>query len=261
MLWRRVLLALAANDHEAARTHALAMEQALRRRTGSFPSIGSWRISISRASGANSVSPDRTFAHWTAGTACSAASSRSRATRIAPSSTRRSQSFDRARLHDGPRAQNRDPAPVFIVGMPRSGTTLAEQIIAAHPQAFGAGERGALAQAFAALGGDTPEGVARIAALDAPALDAAAAALSRRTARARPGQGAHRRQDAGQFQFSRSRGAHAAGRAHHPLRARPARHRAVDLHLPLLRLSSLRARSRRSRLVHRPARPPDGALA
>lgn len=30
--------------------------------------------------------------------------------------------------------------PVFIVGMPRSGTTLVEQIISAHPQAFGAGE-------------------------------------------------------------------------------------------------------------------------
>jgi tetratricopeptide (TPR) repeat protein len=30
--------------------------------------------------------------------------------------------------------------PVFIVGMPRSGTTLTEQIIAAHPHAFGAGE-------------------------------------------------------------------------------------------------------------------------
>jgi tetratricopeptide (TPR) repeat protein len=31
-------------------------------------------------------------------------------------------------------------APVFIVGMPRSGTTLIEQIIASHPKAFGAGE-------------------------------------------------------------------------------------------------------------------------
>jgi len=30
--------------------------------------------------------------------------------------------------------------PVFIIGMPRSGTSLAEQIIASHPQAFGAGE-------------------------------------------------------------------------------------------------------------------------
>lgn len=30
--------------------------------------------------------------------------------------------------------------PVFIVGMPRSGTSLVEQIIASHPAAFGAGE-------------------------------------------------------------------------------------------------------------------------
>lgn len=30
--------------------------------------------------------------------------------------------------------------PVFVVGMPRSGTSLAEQIIASHPAAYGAGE-------------------------------------------------------------------------------------------------------------------------
>ncbi len=30
--------------------------------------------------------------------------------------------------------------PVFIVGMPRSGTSLTEQIISSHPQSFGAGE-------------------------------------------------------------------------------------------------------------------------
>ncbi len=30
--------------------------------------------------------------------------------------------------------------PVFIVGMPRSGTTLVEQIISSHPQVYGAGE-------------------------------------------------------------------------------------------------------------------------
>jgi tetratricopeptide (TPR) repeat protein len=30
--------------------------------------------------------------------------------------------------------------PVFVVGMPRSGTSLVEQIIASHPDAFGAGE-------------------------------------------------------------------------------------------------------------------------
>ena len=33
-----------------------------------------------------------------------------------------------------------DPTPVFIVGMPRSGTTLLEQFLAAHPAVHGAGE-------------------------------------------------------------------------------------------------------------------------
>ena len=33
-----------------------------------------------------------------------------------------------------------DPTPVLIVGMPRSGTTLCEQIISSHPEAHGAGE-------------------------------------------------------------------------------------------------------------------------
>jgi tetratricopeptide (TPR) repeat protein len=36
---------------------------------------------------------------------------------------------------------NRSELPVFIVGMPRSGTTLVEQIVASHSQVFGAGER------------------------------------------------------------------------------------------------------------------------
>jgi tetratricopeptide (TPR) repeat protein len=35
---------------------------------------------------------------------------------------------------------NPDPTPVFIVGMPRSGTTLIEQILSSHAQAYGAGE-------------------------------------------------------------------------------------------------------------------------
>ena len=33
-----------------------------------------------------------------------------------------------------------DKSPIFIVGMPRSGTTLTEQIIASHPMVYGAGE-------------------------------------------------------------------------------------------------------------------------
>lgn len=37
-----------------------------------------------------------------------------------------------------------DAAPVFILGMPRSGTSLIEQILASHPQVFGAGEMSVL---------------------------------------------------------------------------------------------------------------------
>ena len=39
-----------------------------------------------------------------------------------------------------PATTNPDRTPVFIVGMPRSGTTLVEQILAAHPEVHGAGE-------------------------------------------------------------------------------------------------------------------------
>ena len=47
-----------------------------------------------------------------------------------------SQSFINARS----RAAYPSEAAIFIVGMPRSGTTLVEQIVASHPRVFGAGE-------------------------------------------------------------------------------------------------------------------------
>jgi len=46
------------------------------------------------------------------------------------------------------------PRPVFIVGMPRSGTTLTEQIIDAHPKGYGAGELGLMADLFRELAAD-----------------------------------------------------------------------------------------------------------
>lgn len=53
-----------------------------------------------------------------------------------------------------------DRRPVFIVGMPRSGTTLLEQILCSHPQVHGAGELSLFGDAVAASLGaqDYPQG-------------------------------------------------------------------------------------------------------
>ncbi len=48
--------------------------------------------------------------------------------------------FSRENLERIPRPRNADSLPLFIVGMPRSGTSLVEQILASHPDVFGAGE-------------------------------------------------------------------------------------------------------------------------
>jgi tetratricopeptide (TPR) repeat protein len=67
-------------------------------------------------------------------------------------------------------AGNASERAVFIVGMPRSGTTLAEQILAAHSEVFGAGElpfwNGAAATLVASRddGGDDGEILSRLAA-------------------------------------------------------------------------------------------------
>ncbi|MFK7884301.1 MAG: sulfotransferase [Phycisphaerales bacterium] len=49
-------------------------------------------------------------------------------------------SWTRDMLAEMPESGNDSERPVFIIGMPRSGTTLTEQIIAAHPLAAGVGE-------------------------------------------------------------------------------------------------------------------------
>ncbi len=47
-----------------------------------------------------------------------------------------SESMLQRRRHEG----MEDPTPVFVIGMPRSGTTLVEQILSSHPDVYGAGE-------------------------------------------------------------------------------------------------------------------------
>jgi Tfp pilus assembly protein PilF len=49
-------------------------------------------------------------------------------------------SFSAANLSRYPKSANTCERPLFVVGMPRSGTSLVEQILASHPEVFGAGE-------------------------------------------------------------------------------------------------------------------------
>jgi hypothetical protein len=50
------------------------------------------------------------------------------------------QHYDRAWVEQARNWGSPSIRPVFVVGMPRSGTSLAEQILASHPRVFGAGE-------------------------------------------------------------------------------------------------------------------------
>lgn len=60
-----------------------------------------------------------------------------------------------------------DARPVFVVGMPRSGTTLTEQILASHPRVFGAGERPFAGRGFAQLPARLGRSEEPVACLDA----------------------------------------------------------------------------------------------
>ena len=80
--------------------------------------------------------------------------------------------YNRERLLDAARSDNAGTCPIFIVGMPRSGTTLVEQILAAHPAVYGAGERPAIYETLSRLGAPpgTAESVRKTAGLDRHAL-------------------------------------------------------------------------------------------
>lgn len=74
--------------------------------------------------------------------------------------------FDPAFMARGHPPGHPSAVPVFILGMPRSGTSLIEQILASHPSIHGAGEQEAFGQGVARWAGGFPEGV--------PAMPAAA---------------------------------------------------------------------------------------
>ena len=100
--------------------------------------------------------PDDAMRHYHAGNAVVAAD-------FEPASHRR-YIEDLERIFDATRVGVRDhepraALPIFVLGMPRGGTTLVEQIIASHACAFGAGELPDIASIAGTLSEHAPGGV------------------------------------------------------------------------------------------------------
>lgn len=65
------------------------------------------------------------------------------------------ETWTRERIAALPKPRTSASHLIFVVGMPRSGTTLTEQILASHPRVHGAGELGGIARMMVDLGGQT----------------------------------------------------------------------------------------------------------
>jgi tetratricopeptide (TPR) repeat protein len=103
----------------------------------------------------------RAFAHYLAGNAVMRARAGSEIDAVLATHEALRQRFS------GPAAQSlaavadeAGPQPIFIVGMPRSGTTLVEQILSGHPEVQGAGELKLLHEATLAVVTPYPDGLA-----------------------------------------------------------------------------------------------------
>ncbi len=82
--------------------------------------------------------------------------------------------YSAERLAGLPRADNSSELPIFIVGMPRSGTSLVEQILSCHREVHAAGELREIGKLAGSLGLGFPKTNAGTPRLDVEALDAAA---------------------------------------------------------------------------------------
>ncbi len=72
--------------------------------------------------------------------------------------------FDKKNFKNNKISKNDDPTPIFIVGMPRSGSTLIEQILCGHSDVYGGGELSILTDIVKAKIKNFPQGVEALSA-------------------------------------------------------------------------------------------------
>ena len=110
--------------------------------------------------------------------------------------------------------------PVFIIGMPRSGTSLIEQILCSHPRIHGAGECSFVDDIARSMrdgsGADRPYPKLRSGAVGIPPRSAGPA-LPVADHRTRSASATDHRQDAWKFPLRRAHSPHAAAGTYHPL--------------------------------------------
>jgi Flp pilus assembly protein TadD len=177
IVWRRLLLAEQSGETHTAEALAGSLAKLAAQENGALLEhriVGYFDIASFHA---RRREKQRAFEYWKAGHQLLSRVqpfSRERFSQFVDASIR---CFDAKRLREGARADSTDEAPVFIVGLPRSGTSLTEQVLAAHGMVFGAGERSALHRTLVNLAGPAlqPAAVPRLAALDQARLTTASA--------------------------------------------------------------------------------------
>ncbi|HTX59046.1 MAG TPA: tetratricopeptide repeat protein, partial [Verrucomicrobiae bacterium] len=95
--------------------------------------------------------PERSFRHMLAGNAVKRAGLEYDEGEALGVFTNVANVFTRERIASLLGAGDPSPAPIFIVGMPRSGSTLVEQILASHPSVYPAGELELFSESVAAV--------------------------------------------------------------------------------------------------------------
>ena len=174
--WRQLLFALRARQRRRAEQLADRIAILADDETGALPEHRIMaHFDLARYRNSRGERP-RGFEHWRKGHALIARSQPFSRDHYAAFFATSMDAYTRERLAEGPRANNRDLTPLFVAGLPRSGTTLMEQILSAHPAVHGAGERPDLHTCLGRLAGPVhrAENIRKAAALSSTVLSAAA---------------------------------------------------------------------------------------